>query len=54
MEIKPYYQYQLTDDESLIGLIKYKNRVFNRVFYLVECYLYRMVLSKLQGKQIKV
>jgi hypothetical protein len=50
MEIKPYYQYQLTDDESLIAYIRYRNRVVARMVRLAEGFLCRGVFDVLKGE----
>lgn len=47
MTIKPYYQYQISKDESLIAYIRHKNRVIGKMMDISQKFLYQTVMKKL-------
>jgi hypothetical protein len=47
MTIKPYYQYQISEDESLIAYIRHKNRVVGKMINISQKFLYQNVMKKL-------
>jgi hypothetical protein len=42
LQIKPYYQYELNEDESIIAMVRNRNRLLNKMGHLLNYYVHRV------------